>query len=215
MSYGTIFLVSIFGIVILLVFIYQSKYEKLKFFTTIVIIGLFSWALPRERPNGEIIGIFVFLIVSGFVIYVHEKVNKEELRKRSLRSSKQFYDFLESQKAYKIYLELHSVICDEELRNSNVLPFDKDKFIMDTILYIECLEKKEQDYLLFIVPQLAFYQESIREEGYISNASKGLDIKDDFFPYELYNKCKIESDNLFYNLKFLIAPANSKHHYGE
>ncbi|PHR56366.1 MAG: hypothetical protein COA44_08390 [Arcobacter sp.] len=76
-----IFLLILISIIILLVLIYQSKYEKLKRLTTILIIGFFSWALSRGTPNGITGGVIMFIIVAGFTIYIWTRMDNEKLEK--------------------------------------------------------------------------------------------------------------------------------------
>jgi len=81
-----IFLSILISIIILLVFIYQSKYEKLKRLTTILIIGFFSWALSRGTPNGITGGVIMFIVITGFIIYIWTKMDKEKLTNSSKES---------------------------------------------------------------------------------------------------------------------------------
>lgn len=208
MNGGTIFIIIILVIVGVLAFIYQSKYEKLKRFTTILLIAFFSWAISRETPNGINGGIIIFTVVTVFVIYIWKKMDAEELEKKEVTTTSQFKSFLKSIKDYNKYLEENNVIANEELRSTTNLPFDKNRLIVDTLIYIKYLSTEEQKSLFYTIPQLAFYKDNIAEEGLISNASKGLSKTDDDFPYELYEKCKNESNKIFNQIKDLIGDKN-------
>lgn len=206
MNYESMFLLSLIGIVIFLAFIYQSKYKKLKRLTTILVIAFFCWSATKEQSNG--IGIIIFLIIVGFTIFLWKKIDAEELEKNIITDTKEYKDFLKSIKIYNDYLKLSSTICHEELRHINVLPFDKNKLILDTLIYIKYLEKETQQSLLFTIPDLAFYIENIAREGFISKLSRGIEEKDEEFPYISYENAKNESNQIFNKLKDLINDKN-------
>ncbi|RXJ98701.1 hypothetical protein CRV02_13200 [Arcobacter sp. CECT 8989] len=198
---------SIILILILLVFIYQSKLEKLKRFTTICLIGFFSWGLGKD-VNTQII---VFIVITGFVLYIWNKMDKEKVN-----NMEKFLKYIDNINAYGKYLELNPLEI-EEIRHSSKLPFKKENFILDSLIYIRVLEKEFQILILNSIPLLAYFRDDVPENGYISNISKIIKdnnnknstIEDllnkpdeDNFPIDIYNKCNEESKRI---LKLLQA----------
>ena len=165
MDTGTIFIISIISIIVLLVVIYQSKYEILKRFTTIVLIGYFSWAIGKGGNSSFI----MFFVATGFFLYVCKSVdNDKEKKERKTGMDIKYEDFVNLIVSYGGYMELNPLPI-EEIRNSNVLPFSKNKLIECAPIYIKRLEKHMQESLLVAIPELAFYKEDIPENGYKSN----------------------------------------------
>lgn len=204
---GNILIGSIILILILLVFIYQSKLEKLKRFTTICLIGFFSWSLGKDI-NTQII---VFIVITGFVLYIWNKMDKEKVN-----NMEKFLKYIDNINAYGKYLELNPLEI-EEIRHSSKLPFKKENFIIDSLIYIRVVEKEVQTLILNSIPLLAYFRDDVPEDGYISNISKIIKdnnnrnstIEDllnkpdeDNFPIDIYNKCNEESKRI---LKLLQA----------
>ncbi|RXJ78071.1 hypothetical protein CRV03_03620 [Arcobacter sp. F155] len=204
---GKILIGSIILISILLVFIYQSKLEKLKRFTTICLIGFFSWGLGKD-VNTKII---MFIVITGFVLYIWNKMDKEKDN-----NMKKLLKYIDNINAYGKYLELNPLEI-EEIRHSSKLPFKKENFIIDSLIYIRVVEKEFQTLILNSIPLLAYFRDDVPEDGYISNISKIIKdnnnrnstIEDllnkpdeDNFPIDIYNKCNEESKRI---LKLLQA----------
>lgn len=226
-----IFLLTLISITILLVLIYQSKYEKLKRLTTLLIIGFFSWSLSRGTPNGIIGGTIIFILVAGFVIYAWTKIDKKKLtddsiesfRKESLENPEQAYkEFCALVANYGDYMQ-ENPLSYGEIRSSSILPFSKNTLILYTINFINVLEKNMQKSLLQGIPELAYYRDDIPKNGYQSNASKLIEnnelinpnqsdkdklknilehyIEPNDFPDDLYNECEEYSKKLYIVLK--------------
>lgn len=158
---------SIIGIIILIISIYNSKNEKLKRATTLLLVAFFCWAITNKEPNGKLIGILLFIVVAGFIIFIWNKMDKEEQEKKhkELEKEKNIINFLNNMKAYGLYLEANPLGL-MEIRHSSVLPFNKNELIFNSILYIKLLEKNIQQALLITIPQLAFYRNDIPWSGY-------------------------------------------------
>ncbi len=218
---------SIIGIIILIISIYNSKNEKLKRATTLLLVAFFCWAITSKEPNGEVIGILLFIIIAGFIIFIWNKMNKEEEYKKNLEleTKKKINNFLNNIKAYGVYLESYPLGI-KEIRHSNVLPFNKNELIYDSTLYIKLFEKNTQQALLATIPELAFYRNDIPFCGYKSeinefiesnidlneiNEEKKLEILkkainsnqllDNEFPNDLFNECQKEYEGLSNLLK--------------
>lgn len=218
---------SIIGIIILIISIYNSKNEKLKRATTLLLVAFFCWAITSKEPNGEVIGILLFIIIAGFIIFIWNKMNKEEEYKKNLEleTKKKINNFLNNIKAYGIYLE-STPLGIKEIRHSNVLPFSKNELIFDSVLYIKLLEKNIQQALLITIPELAFYRNDIPLSGYkseinefiennidlnelneekkseiLKNAINSNQSLDNEFPNDLFNECQKEYEGLSNLLK--------------
>lgn len=166
-----IFIGSIILVVILLAFVYQSKLEKLKLLTTIIIIGFFSFALSGE--DGQ--GIIFFIVVAGFLIYVWNKTDKE---KQFEQKKKILLDYNKDINAYGAYLELNPLGI-EEIRPSSSLPFNKEELIKNSISFISLFDKDSQIVLLHGIPLLAYFRDNIPEKGYISNMGEFINNEED------------------------------------
>lgn len=211
---GSIFIGSIILILILLVFIYKSKLEKLKRFTTICLIGFFSWSIGKDADTG----IIMFVFVAAFVLYIWNKIDKE----KEVEKMKKLLDYNDTINSYGRYLELNPLGI-EEIRHFSKLPFDKEKLIKDSIINIRKLEQDFQTLLLNSIPLLAYFRDDVPENGYISNMSKLVNSNENIsvtsdnpsetvenlanklneendFPIDIYNKCNEESE---YILKLL------------
>jgi len=206
---GSFFIGSTILILILLVFIYQSKLEKLKRFTTICLIGFFSWSIGKDANTG----IIMFIVVAGFVLYIWNKMDKEQ----EVESMKKLLNYNDTINAYGKYLELNPLGIGE-IRHTSKLPFEKEIFIKDSIINIRKLEQEFQTLLLNSIPLLAYFRDDIPENGYISNVSKLLNddknttveslankLNEDDFPVDIYNKCNEESEKILKLLQTSIS----------
>lgn len=231
MDYKDIFLSILISIIILLVLIYQSKYEKLKRLTTILIIGFFSWAFSRGTPNGVAGGVIIFIIIAGFIIYIWKKMDKEKLINRNLKHitkkkfknpEESYTEFCNFVSAYGDYMQVNPLSYGE-IRNSDILPFSKNTLILYAIKFINILETNIQKALLQSIPELAYYRDDIPENGYKSNTNKLMEnneliysnhsrkdkVNEIFeeltepndFPNDLYTECEEYSKKLYAVLK--------------
>lgn len=214
-----IFIGSIIIVFILIYLIYQSKLEKLKRLTTIIIIGFFSWSIGKDKDTS----IILFVIVSAFVLYIWNKMDKE---KESEKNQK-LLNYNNHINAYGKYLELNPLGI-EEIRHSSKLPFEKETFIKDSIINIRKLEQEFQTLLLNLIPLLAYFRDDIPESGYISNISKLVNDENNIsntntnsistienltnnlneendFPINIYNKYNEESEYILKLLKKSIS----------
>lgn len=200
--------------------------EKLKRATTLLLVAFFCWAITSKEQNGEVIGILLFIIIAGFIIFIWNKIDNEEEYKKNLElvTKKKINNFLNNVKAYGVYLESHPLGI-KEIRHSNVLPFNKNELIFDTALYIKLFEKNTQQSLLITIPELAFYRNDIPFSGYKSeindfiesnidlneiNEERKLEIlkkainsnpSDNEFPNDLFIECQKECERLANLLK--------------
>ena len=236
MDVGIIFILIIVACLILIVNIYESKNEKLKRITTISLVGLLIFGLSSKSSvnNVEFNGFIVFLLISGFIFFIWNKIDNEKLEEKinEEKKEKDFKDFLYSLKAYGAYLQLNPLPI-EVIRNSNILPFNKTLLMINSILYIKVLNKDMQEILLISIPELAFYKDDIPANGYQTELSKSLGNnlkteinkkecnkeqignllentiinlnKSNNFPYELYSECEKESEKIYKALKKAIV----------
>lgn len=147
-------------LIVLIAFIYQSKNEKMKITTTILLIAFFCWGMSKDTQDGIASGIIMFMIVMGIGIFIWNKMNNERLKKEE-----NIRNFINTLKAYGKYIELHPLNF-REIRHLNDLPFDKEKLILESMLYIKYLDKEIQTLLLVFIPELAFYRSDVPQKGY-------------------------------------------------
>lgn len=209
--------------------IYNSKNEKLKRATTLLLVAFFCWIATKEQSNSGTIGILLFVIIAGFIIYIWDKMDKEEKDKKNIEKEKN--NFFYTISAYGAYLESHPLGI-KEIRHLNVLPFNKNELIVDSLLYIKLLNEniEQKDFieaLLISIPQLAFYRSDIPLNGYKSKMDKLIehtsemkeeeilemlsnelsdkhflnDLSDEDFPNDLFIECQKECEALTNLLK--------------
>ncbi|MFA9373912.1 MAG: hypothetical protein ACERKK_07115 [Poseidonibacter sp.] len=220
-SSGNIFIGAIIIVFILIYIIYQSKFKNLKRFTTILLIGFFSWSIGKDNDTS----IILFFVVSAFVSYIWNKMDKE----KEFEKNQELLNYNLHINTFGKYLELNPLGI-QEIRHSSKLPFEKEKFIENSIINIRKLEQESQTLLLNAIPLLAYFRDDIPESGYISNISKLINSENDIsnintnssstienlsnklneendFPIDIYNKCNKESE---YILKLLQTSISIK-----
>lgn len=190
----------------IIVNIYESKNEKLKRFTTLLLVAFFCWAITSEEQNGKLIGILLFIIITGFIIFIWNKIDKEKKDEKN-KLLEFMNDFFYSVKAYITYLQVNPLGI-KEIRHSNTLPFNKDKLIAQSKIYMSLKlgnEIEQEDYkkvLLTVIPQLAFYRNDIPLSGYKLDSEFSDNINNEF-SYALFMDCEEEYERLFNLLKKL------------
>lgn len=181
-DWTVIFVVFIILVIILLKFVNDSNSEKFKNIITILIIGWLSWAVGGQSDNGN--GFIGFIVISAFFIFIMDKIYKEKEIKKANKLLRYVYDV----KKYGKYL-ISNPLGIEEIRCSSELPFQKEDFIQDSILYIKEVEKTFQKTLLNSIPMLAYFRDDI-SKNYISNI--GNFINNDKYMADTINKLKYE-----------------------